>query len=102
MLNRVFSQVIRLGKKSKDHHDQKKETVDGITRLVCTSRTKNVPLKGKLVVFFNLNYFYFLKIIQFQSFHRRRRIEQHQVLSDIITVARAHEVLEHNVVQQRN
>jgi hypothetical protein len=43
--HQIFLQVIRLGKKSKDH-DQKKEIVEGITRLVCTSRTKNVPLKG--------------------------------------------------------
>jgi hypothetical protein len=37
--------VMRLGKKSKDH-DHKKETVDGLTRLVCTSRTQDVPLKS--------------------------------------------------------
>ena len=38
------------GKKAKDQ-DHKKEVIDGLTRLVCTSRTQDVPLKG----------FYFIK-----------------------------------------
>lgn len=37
---------MRIGKKSKDS-DYKKENVDSVTRLVCTSRNHNTPLNGK-------------------------------------------------------
>ena len=49
------------GKKAKDS-DQKKETIDGLTRLVCTSRTQDVPLKGKFLL---LKIFNRIKIFQF-------------------------------------
>ncbi len=37
---------MRLSKKSKES-DNKRETVEGLTRLVCTSRYHNIPLDGK-------------------------------------------------------
>ena len=36
------------GKKAKDQ-DSKREIIDGLTRLVCTSRTQDVPLKGSFL-----------------------------------------------------
>ena len=37
---------MRIGKKAKDF-DFKRETVEGVTRLVCTSRNQTIPLNGK-------------------------------------------------------
>jgi hypothetical protein len=37
---------MRLGKKGKDF-DLKKETIEGVTRLVCTSRNQEMQLNGK-------------------------------------------------------
>jgi hypothetical protein len=46
---------MRLSKKSKES-DNKRETVEGLTRLVCTSRYHNIPLDG--------NYLNIIKIFQ--------------------------------------
>jgi hypothetical protein len=37
---------MRLGKKSKE--SEHKETLDGLTKLVCTSRNQNISLNGIL------------------------------------------------------
>ena len=54
-----FYLVMRLSKKSKES-DNKRETVEGLTRLVCTSRYHNIPLDGKYLKF---NYYHTKKII---------------------------------------
>lgn len=38
--------VMRLGKKSKDS-EAKSQIMDGVTRLICSSKTQNQPLRGR-------------------------------------------------------
>ena len=43
---RFVDSVMRLGKKSKEV-ESKSQTIEGINRLICTSKSQNHPLTGK-------------------------------------------------------
>lgn len=49
--------VMRLGKKKEKEkeNEPKSQTVDGVTRLICSAKTHNIPLRGKLFNLKNLN-----------------------------------------------
>lgn len=54
---------MRLSKKPKES-ENKKEVVEGLTRLVCTSKNHSTPLNGKILIF--VGYF---KIIYSKIYH---------------------------------
>lgn len=45
--------VMRLGKKKEKEkeNEPKSQTVDGVTRLICSAKTHNIPLRGKIVLY---------------------------------------------------
>lgn len=44
--------VMRLGKKKEKEkeNEPKSQSVDGVTRLICSAKTHNIPLRGKIHV----------------------------------------------------
>lgn len=53
---------MRLGKKKEKEkeNEPKSQAVDGVTRLICSAKTHNIPLRGNIIIiykqlFFNLN-----------------------------------------------
>jgi len=44
--------VMRLGKKKEKEkeNEPKSQTVDGVTRLICSAKTHNIPLRGKIIL----------------------------------------------------
>lgn len=48
-----FLSVMRLGKKKEKEkeNEPKSQQVDGVTRLICSAKTHNIPLRGKVNIF---------------------------------------------------
>ena len=46
---------MRLGKKKEKEkeNEPKSQTVDGVTRLICSAKTHNIPLRGTIYNFIN-------------------------------------------------
>lgn len=56
---------MRLSKKPKDS-ENKKEVVEGLTRLVCTSKNHSTPLNGKILIL--IDYFKIFYSIIYERF----------------------------------
>lgn len=58
---------MRLGKKKEKEkeNEPKSQSVDGVTRLICSAKTHNIPLRGKIflsdVYNFIINYIKFVR-----------------------------------------
>lgn len=48
---------MRLGKKKEKEkeNEPKNQTVDGVTRLICSAKTHNIPLRGKISYFYQIH-----------------------------------------------
>jgi len=83
---------MKFGKKYKDISNAKTiepRVITGINRLVCTSKSHNVELKGKFKFSFD-NIHSFIRSFRFSQC-RWTRMEQCEILSNLITMAHAHQ-----------
>ncbi|KYM98831.1 Phosphofurin acidic cluster sorting protein 2 [Cyphomyrmex costatus] len=57
------TQVMRLGKKKEKEkeNEPKSQSVDGVTRLICSAKTHNIPLRGKFLLLYKFLRFYYYK-----------------------------------------
>jgi len=52
---------MRLGKKKEKEkeNEPKSQSVDGVTRLICSAKTHNIPLRGKIFLLYKFLEFYY-------------------------------------------
>ncbi len=86
---------MRLGKKSNEN----KKEVDGLTRLVCTSRNLTTPLDGRRFVTLKLiqksHFFCFLS-----SLRGRLWVQEHKIRANLLAMARQNDLVQHRRSKQ--
>lgn len=94
---------MRLGKKKEKEkeNEPKSQSVDGVTRLICSAKTHNIPLKGKFA-YYSIFYLFIIlckhlsiEILSFWwcSKHWRNRLVRRQVLPTVGAMADTYQEL---------
>lgn len=66
---------MRLGKKKEKEkeNEPKSQTVDGVTRLICSAKTHNIPLRGKMSCLYLIIFIHyiFMRRMYYSTFYMR-------------------------------